>query len=224
MIDTGGARAWLIRHGESESNAGLPTNGPGVSPLTPLGRAQAEQVAAAFTEPPSLIVSSTFVRARETAAPTRARFPEVPYEEWPVQEFTYLGELHGPRTTADERRPMAEAYWERADPTATYGGNGESFAALLTRAGAFLERLAARPEERLVAVFTHGLFIRALLWSFATGITTPDEAAMRSYHRFLQVCVTPNGSILELHPGPRVVAGATAHLTTPTPVRPPAMG
>jgi probable phosphoglycerate mutase len=70
-------RVWLIRHGQSESNAGLPTNGPAVTPLTAIGREQAERVAGAFTEPPALIVASPFIRARQTAEPTRRCFPAV---------------------------------------------------------------------------------------------------------------------------------------------------
>ena len=57
-------RVWLIRHGQSESNAGLPTNGPAASPLTELGHRQAERVAEQFTGPPALIVSSPFLRAQ----------------------------------------------------------------------------------------------------------------------------------------------------------------
>ena len=51
----------MIRYGQSESNAGLPTNGPGASPLTALGREQAARTAATFTAPPDLIVGSPFV-------------------------------------------------------------------------------------------------------------------------------------------------------------------
>lgn len=218
-------RVWLIRHGESESNAGLPTNGPGTSPLTRLGRDQAERVAASFHEPPDLIVSSSFVRARETAAPTRQRFPEVPYEEWPVQEFTYLGSLHGPSTTGAERRPFADAYWDRSDPAYVNGGGGESFHDLIARARACVTRLTERPEEGLIAVFTHGIFMRALLWSLFTGTVAPDAAAMRAFRTFTATCVVPNGAIVELRPGGpeglRAVAGATAHLPAPLTSSPP---
>ncbi|MDL4770625.1 MULTISPECIES: histidine phosphatase family protein [Thermomonosporaceae] len=215
MIDVAGPRVWLIRHGQSESNAGLPTNGPGVAPLTEVGRAQAESVAAAFPEAPALIVSSTFVRARETARPTIDRFPAVPYEEWPVQEFTYLGALHGPQTTNEGRRPFADAYWERADPAYVNGGDGESFQDLVVRTRVFRERLAKR-RGGLVAVFTHGLFMRALMWSLLTGVTTPDSAAMAEFRHFLDTCAVPNGAIVELRPGgPEgflVIAGSSAHL------------
>ena len=210
-------RAWLIRHGQSESNAGLPTNGPGAAPLTALGRAQAARMAATFTAPPALIVSSTFVRARQTAEATAERFPEVPYEEWPVQEFTYLGELHGPQTTAEQRRPFTAAYWERSDPAYVSGGDGESFKALIARARAFLDRLADRPEEGLIAVFTHGIFMKAVMWTLFTGVTDPDTAAMRAFRQFSGACDVPNCAVTELwRPlGPygfRVVGGGTTHL------------
>jgi 2,3-bisphosphoglycerate-dependent phosphoglycerate mutase len=49
---------WFIRHGESESNAGLPTFDTAKIELTPRGFAQAKQIVEAFTRPPSLIVTS----------------------------------------------------------------------------------------------------------------------------------------------------------------------
>ncbi|MGK5550073.1 histidine phosphatase family protein [Actinomadura kijaniata] len=218
-----GARVWMIRHGQSESNAGLPTNGPGAAPLTARGRAEAARVAAALTGPPALVVASPFVRARQTALPTRERFPDVPYEEWPVQEFTYLGRLHGPHTTNAQRRPFAEAYWERSDPRHVEGGDGESFQGLIDRARAFLDRAAGVPGP--VAVFTHGLFMKAVAWTLATGITEPDAAAMRAFRRYTDVAVVPNGSAIELRPhGPDafgLVAGATGHLGAAEPERDP---
>jgi broad specificity phosphatase PhoE len=217
-------RVWLIRHGQSESNAGLPTNGPGAAPLTARGREQAARTAAAFTTPPALIVSSPFVRARQTAEATAERFPEVPYEEWPVEEFTYLGRLHGPQTTAQQRRPFAEAYWERADPAHVNGGDGESFNALIARARAFLDRLADRPEEDLIAVFTHGIFMKAVIWSLFTGVTAPDATAMRGFRRFNGACDIPNCAVTELWrpSGPygfRVVGGGTTHLAAASTAR-----
>ncbi|MBC6469906.1 histidine phosphatase family protein [Actinomadura alba] len=207
-------RAWLIRHGQSESNAGLPTNGPGTAPLTALGRQQAGRVAESFTEEPALIVSSSFVRARQTAEPTRRRFPGRPYEEWPVQEFTYLGGLHGPATTAEQRRPHAAAYWERSDPHYVHGGDGESFADLMGRVDDLLGRMADRPTG-LVAVFTHGLFMRAVVWSLLTGgHEKPDTDRMRDYQRFNRRFATPNGCIVELRwtgDGPLVLGSVTHH-------------
>ncbi|WP_019630475.1 histidine phosphatase family protein [Actinomadura atramentaria] len=193
-------RTWLVRHGESESNAGLPTLGPGAAPLTARGRAQAARVAAALDAPPALIVASPFTRARETAEPARKRFPDAPYEEWAVQEFTYLGAFHAVNSTVDQRRPHSVAYWERAEPDLRLGGDGETFTALIARARAFLDRLAARPAGP-VAVFTHRLFLLAVTWTLTTGITEPDADDMRAFRQYARTVPTPNASVVEVSGG-----------------------
>jgi 2,3-bisphosphoglycerate-dependent phosphoglycerate mutase len=211
----GATRVWLIRHGESESNAGLPGSGPSDTPLTRLGLQQAEQVAEAFPEPPALIVTSPFLRAWQTAQPTIARFPAAAVQEWPVQEFTYLGDLHGQATTGRQREPYARAYWEQLDPRLV-NGDAESFADLIDRVRECLDRLD-RHSSAFIAVFTHGTFTRALLWSLATGTTDLSSESMRHFRAFAETFLIPNGCIVELQfPGPRVVAGSTAHLWAPT--------
>ncbi|HJZ47324.1 MAG TPA: phosphoglycerate mutase family protein [Roseiflexaceae bacterium] len=79
---------WFIRHGESESNAGLPTSDTAKIVLTPRGLAQAEAIVKAFTRPPHLIVTSLYLRARQSAQPTIEHFPQARLEEWPVHEYT----------------------------------------------------------------------------------------------------------------------------------------
>jgi broad specificity phosphatase PhoE len=68
-------RVFLIRHGESESNAGFPSADPGSAPLTPDGHRQARQIAQALADTPGLIVTSPYLRARQTAQPMISRFP-----------------------------------------------------------------------------------------------------------------------------------------------------
>src|SRR5690606_18862121 len=72
---------------------------------------------------------------------------------------------------------------ERLDPAFVNGHDGESFRALIARVRAFLDRLAERPVDGEVAVFTHGIFMKAVLWSLLTGVTDPDRAAMRTSPR-----------------------------------------
>ncbi len=109
----------LIRHGESQSNAGMPTLYPEDVALTDLGVDQARWIAdyLAFQVSPDLIVTSSFQRTRQTAIPTKLRFPFVSEEVWPVHEFTYLSrqEMQTPSTRQD-RRPLVDVYWELCDP------------------------------------------------------------------------------------------------------------
>jgi len=164
-------RVWLIRHGQSESNAGLPSRDWRGIPLTELGRRQAEHMAGAFADPPRFIVTSPYLRARQTAQPTIERYPEAACAEWPVQEFSYLRALDGRATTAREREPEVRAYWERADPQHTEPG-AESFAGLIGRVTTFVGRVGER-DTGPVAVFTHGIFMRAVAWHLLTGVADP---------------------------------------------------
>ena len=207
-------RVWLVRHGQSESNAGLPSTDWRAIPLTELGRRQAEHVAGVFAEPPRLIVTSPYLRARQSAQPTIDTSPGTACEEWPVQEFSYLGPLGRP-TTSHEREPEVRAYWEHADPQLAEPG-AESFAGLIGRVTSFLGRLGGQ-DDGPVAVFTHGIFMRAVAWFLLTGAADPGPDDMRRFRAFTGLYPVPNCGVLELryYPGesaPSLMGGSTLHL------------
>ncbi len=188
----------MIRHAESVANAGEVTSDPALIPLTERGHEQARQFALTFEQAPDLIVCSPFLRVRQTAAPTIARFPSVPVEEWPVQEFTYLSPALCAASTVAQRRPLVEAYWEKADPAFCHGPGTESFAAFISRVQAALDRLTALPVAS-VALFGHGQFLQAARWlSLRERSTTLDQEGMRQF-RSLDVNATiPNASAFVL--------------------------
>ena len=189
---------WLIRHGESESNAGLPTSVTQLITLTPKGFAQAACAAAAIDRPPSLIVTSPYLRSRQSAQPAIDRFPRARVEEWPVHEFSSLSLANRDNTTPEQRRPLVDAFWERCDPLYVDGDGAESFAALVERASSTLERLR-RLEDEFAVVFGHGLFTRALLWVFLAGAPAIDARAMRRFRGFASGFAVPNASILKVY-------------------------
>jgi broad specificity phosphatase PhoE len=209
------SEVWLIRHGESISNANLPTGDPAESALTEVGLQQSVCIPNAFTAVPDLIVISSYLRARQTAVPTRHRFPDVPCEEWPVHEFTYLNPIRYQGTTGLERRPYALAYWERNDPDERDGGLGESFAGLMVRVQEAIVRLRHHPAN-FIAVFSHGLFLRAMIWSILTGIAEATPQTMKRYSHFTQAAQIPNGAIIKAQfppTGPIFISSfETAHL------------
>ena len=135
-----------------------------------------------FADVPALIVTSPFLRARQTAQPATSRFPAAACQEWLVHEFIYLGDLQGRAGTAKEREPCARAYWDQADPHDGRDG-AESFTGLLNRATDCLDRLSTQ-RSGPVAACAHGLFMRAVAWSLLTGITTPGEDEMRGFRSF----------------------------------------
>lgn len=172
----------FVRHGESAANAGNVSSNPALIPLTEKGWEQARAVSEFFVQAPSLIVTSPFERARDTAQPTIQRFPGVPVETWAVEEFTYLSPGRCANTTAAERKPWVEAYWHSADPDFIDGLGTESFSSLIQRARDSLRRLNGISGQ--VVIFGHGQFIQAVRWLIMHSPEYIDTAAMKAFRRF----------------------------------------
>lgn len=175
-------RAVFIRHGQSTGNAGIPCHDLASIELTELGWRQAREVARAWTQVPSLIVTSPYLPTRQTAAATIQRFPDVQVEVWPIEEFTYLQPSRWNGTRSSERMPHLERYWTHADPTYCDGDGAESFGALLRRAEAALARLAALPSPGPAYVFSHGQFIQAVR-AVVTECALDDRGKMQRFWR-----------------------------------------
>ena len=159
---------WFIRHGQSETNAGLPSPSDASTPLTDKGQRQAEFVAQYLDTAPDLFVVSPYLRTRQTAAPTLEKFPNVPVETWDIHEYAYLShELYSGTTTRD-RRKLSTAFFRAADPDRVTGPSGESFNQFLERVDRCFNRLLSIGAQRVI-LFGHGWFIRAGLWMLYTG-------------------------------------------------------
>ena len=192
----------FVRHGESAANAGGTSSDPALIPLTDLGWAQAKAVAETFSEAPDLIVTSPFERAKDTALPTTQRFPECPVEEWPIEEFTYLSPARCANTTAAERKPWVESYWNSADPQYSDGHRTESFVGLVDRARSVLRELHGM--KGAATIFGHGQFIQAIRWLIVEPQERIDSAAMRSFRSFdIAHPITNGESLIFTHDGQR---------------------
>ena len=113
----------LILHGESAANAGEASTDHAKIPLTARGVNRRTW----WPTPSPVIVASSFSRAQATAMATVAKFPDVPYEIWPIHEFTYLEPTRCVNTTVAEMRRWVEAYWSRSDPAFVDGSGAECF-------------------------------------------------------------------------------------------------
>jgi 2,3-bisphosphoglycerate-dependent phosphoglycerate mutase len=186
----------LVRHGESVANAGGKTADHISNPLTPLGQTQSRDFARRLDCEPTLIVVSPFVRAQQTAEPLRRRFPDVPIEEWPIQEFNFLEPSRHHNTTETDREPYVVAYWRRLDPDFTDGPGAESFSVFLDRAREAISRLVSRKPSGCIIIFTHGFFMQAfrlvLLFPKAT-----DAELIANFRRFHNVNLIRNTESLE---------------------------
>jgi broad specificity phosphatase PhoE len=191
---------WFIRHAESEANAGLPTRDPASIQITATGKQQAQSIAQFLPQTPSLIVTSPYLRTKQTAAPTVQRFPTARQAEWAIQEFTFLSPPRYCNTTSLQRHPMSQAYWQRCEPFFLDGEGAESFADLLQRVKHTRSQIRQLDpvDDPFVIAFSHGRFMRALLWSLLTSPTTINTQAMRQFYAFSQSLSVPNGTILKL--------------------------
>lgn len=160
----------LLRHGQTDANAGGILQGHQPTSLNALGRLQAGRLAArmrTITPAVEVLVSSDLPRALETAHPIAA---EVGLEilvdaTWRERGF---GSLEG-QTLGDLE------IWRTATGTIDPPG-GESSAVFRQRVHDALTRLAARHADRTcVAVVTHGGVIRAVLHLLGSGRLPVDE-------------------------------------------------
>jgi probable phosphoglycerate mutase len=186
----------LVRHGQSLANAGGKTADHVTNPLTELGRLQSETFAERLDCKPTLFVTSPFLRAQQTAEPLRQRYPNVPVEEWPIYEFTFLNPSRHKGTSEEDRQPYVDAYWRRDDPAFTDGPGAESFTLFLARARKAIRQLETRKPGGCIVIFTHGYFMQAfrlvLLFPNAT-----DAELMSNFLRFHLVNLIENTDSLE---------------------------
>lgn len=160
---------YLIRHGESESNAADTHAGWAPVNLTELGRQQAARTAKMLEGVDfDLIYVSDLKRAQQTA---RILFGDKPFEY-----CTMIREMNNTAMRGKGREEMTELFPElypecrRRFDYAPLGWDCESGAHLLARAGEFLEFMSHKEFKR-AAVVCHAGFIRACAAS-ALGMTT----------------------------------------------------
>jgi probable phosphoglycerate mutase len=154
----------ILRHGETDSNAGGVIQGWLPVPLNERGRAQSRLLAnrlKTFVPRIRRLISSDLVRARETAEPIAAALglDAVLDPRWRERG---LGEMEG--KTLGERET-----WQAASGEIDAAG-AESVEAFRDRAeNAFLSLQAEYPNDSTIAVVTHGGTIRSILHRFASG-------------------------------------------------------
>lgn len=169
---------YLIRHGESASNAGEKTLDAASTTLTERGWQGARANATSFPETPHLIVTSRYIRTAQTAKPLLERFASVPVEEWDIHEFTYMSADKYAGTTTFDRRPFIDEYWKRIDPHFA-DGDGESFAQFAARCRAFIARMGN--TTGITAAFSHGHFTRGVLHALQGNFDSVTPATMTAF-------------------------------------------
>jgi broad specificity phosphatase PhoE len=189
-------KVFIVRHGQSAAQLGVVHSTYDQIPLTELGHQQAQALADSVTSRPGLIVSSPFLRAQQTSAPLRAKFPDVPFEIWDVFEFVFLDPVQCLGTTKWQRTSWRRDYWERCDPAFSYENGAESFSSFLRRARDCLNRVRQLNVES-VYIFSHCQFI-VLLRVLAESPPQDDTAMMRAFRTVFKGCCIENCQMFEI--------------------------
>jgi probable phosphoglycerate mutase len=179
-------RVLLIRHAQSASNAGLATSNPTKIPLTQKSIVQGSLAASTLDFVPDLIISSPFLRARQTAAPFVSRFG-VPEEIWPVvQEFVYVNFRDQVPMPPNQRTGPVADYWKQSDPYERHSG-GESFGEFWERVLDLERRINSYAASRLLIV-SHGFFMICVSFAWkkhgqlARAATPELMQVLRNHH------------------------------------------
>jgi probable phosphoglycerate mutase len=149
-------RICIIRHGETDWNAGRRIQGQIDVPLSAVGHAQARATANVLArEDFAAIYSSDLARARQTAEAT-AHLARLPMHATPELRERHYGIFQGlTYPEAEARHPEAYARHKARDPHFAPEG-GESLLDLAARIGAICGAIARRHAGEAVALFTHG--------------------------------------------------------------------
>lgn len=162
-------RLIIVRHGETLWNTRGRYQGQWDSPLTPLGRAQAEALARRLApEPIAAVISSDLPRAERTALMLWPEAKGCPRHSDPRLRERHFGAFSGlTRKEAMASDPQAEARYLAGDPDFRLPGGGESLRDLQTRSDEALVDWAERYDNCTVLVVTHGgvlgVFLRSVL-------------------------------------------------------------
>ncbi len=162
---------YLIRHAQSESNAGHAIRPNPDIALTNLGRQQARELSdwlLAHVATPNKVFVSSYIRTHQTAEPylDKTGLTSIVLDD--LREFNYLDYEHIKDLTLPQIIKMADEFWARGDREYTDSPTSDNFINLVARVKAVCEEFDALPDGTYV-VFTHGMWLGMLMWQLIHG-------------------------------------------------------
>ncbi|MFW2176751.1 MULTISPECIES: histidine phosphatase family protein [unclassified Moraxella] len=208
MFDTGqttqpknGKKIYLIRHAQSESNAGKLVRPNHEINITELGQTQANELAewlqSHINEPIADIFISQYVRTHQTAKPFLDKVGRSATMIDDLHEINYLDFERIKDLSFDEIRKLADEFWQKSpshqdsDVTDSF----EQFVQRVKNVRAFFDGL---PDGTYV-VFTHGMWIGMLMWQVLLG-NSPRVMNMQRFREF-ELVVRPKNCEVFLFDG-----------------------
>lgn len=157
-------RFLIVRHGESEWNRIHRYQGQQDSPLSELGRTQAELLGERLKqEQIDAIYTSRLQRAAFTAQAIAAHHPNVPYHQHPALLEIHHGEWEG-KDAEEVTRQFAAGLqeWKRY-PTRSQMPGGESFSNILKRVLDFRDYALREHANQTLVISTHDVVAKILV-------------------------------------------------------------
>lgn len=158
-------KIYLIRHAESESNAGLIIRPNPMINITKKGEQQANDLADWLIDhvKPDEIFFSNYIRTQQTAKPYLEKLNVQAKIIDDLYEFNYLDFEHIKDLNFDELVKLADNYWQQADidfQDSQYTDTYRQFVQRVKNVRQFFEQL----DDGCYVVFTHGMWLGMLMW------------------------------------------------------------
>jgi alpha-ribazole phosphatase len=182
----------FVRHAQSIANAGGVTMENDAIPLSELGKVQSQALASILECKASKIFVSEYSRTHETARPFCEKMAMEPYIHPLLHEFSTIDPALLVGMTGEQRRPIADAYWQEAVPTKRMGENAETFNEFEQRVEIFRSELKEIPDGAVL--FGHGMWLGMLIWKLL-GFSATDSLGMKSFRRFQTGLPMPNCAV-----------------------------
>lgn len=158
-------KVYLVRHGEAEGNLYRRAQGQYDGRITTLGLQQIECLAERFRDVPlQAVYTSDLSRAMRTAEGVARFHPELaPQTDLRLREICMGIWEEQPWGNIEHDSPE-QLYYFNNEPGKWSVPGAESFAALCVRLREAVIDLAARHDGQTIAIASHGMAIRTLLW------------------------------------------------------------
>lgn len=164
-------KIYLIRHAQSESNAGQAVRPNHAINLTDVGKTQAQELAdwlsANVTEPVTEIFVSQYIRTQQTAQPYLQSTKRTATVIEELHEFNFLDFDTIKDLSFDDIRVIADDFWQQhsAHRASELTESFEQFVERVQKVRAYFDAL----PDGTYLVFTHGMWIGMLIWQLLLG-------------------------------------------------------
>jgi alpha-ribazole phosphatase len=165
-------------------------------PLTAIGHKQAIELVKLLPSLPSAVYTSPFQRAHDTALAYCSVVGQTPQILDLLREFVMADPSLLSGMTGAERRPIADAHWDEADPHKRLGARAETFFEFQDRVESFLTvNMNTLPDGTVI--FGHGQWLAMLFWKLL-GLSAKDSFSMKTFRRFQLGFPMPNCAVYRL--------------------------